>query len=258
MPSIWLSALGKDEGAVQKLMIKMKPYGLPVRGHFWVNDNAKMAWHEALNDLRANETGAWAILGSRADFSDETHRYGLAMLALGLQAERGESFPTILLQNGGEPLTADELPTPLQSATILWADAAATPAKIIARLHAKTVVPATAYALTMRGNPHIGQWLEVRPTSETWPGILFGLDQGEILFQAVGPAGGMPAKSVLEHPMQGIRLEHEGQPFVAWALRNALSAEHAYYVKFDGAPGTLLFGPYPENDQVELYKIRLR
>jgi hypothetical protein len=257
MPSIWLSALGKDEGSVQKIMARMKTYGLVVRGHFWINDNTKMAWQEALNDLCAKETGAWAILGDRAALSDQALRYGLSMLALGLHARRGEGFPVILLQKGGEPLTAVELPTPLQAAVILQADAETTPARIIARLHAKPVDTAAGYTIKMVGNLHVGQWLEIHPQGDPWPGIIFGLDQGEILFQAVGPAGGLPDKSVLEHPMQGIRLEEDGRPFTAWAVRNELSATQSYYVKIDGAPATLLFGPFPENDQADLFKLRL-
>ena len=253
MPSIWLSALGKDEDAVQKLMARMKQYGLLVKGHFWANDNAKMAWHEPIGELRAKETVAWAIMGSRAELLDNALRYGLAMLALSLHGE----LPMILLQTGGGPLSTEDLPLPLQSAAILPADSEATPAKVIARLHAKAIEPTADYALKMVGNPHVGQWLEIRPTGDPWQGIIFGLDQGEILFQAVGPAGGLPAKSILEHPMQGIQLEHGGKPFTAWAVRNALSAAQSYYVKIDGTPATLLFGAFPENDQAELYRIRL-
>ncbi len=258
MPSIWLSALEKDEGAVQKLMARMKKYGLALKGHFWANDNSKMAWYEALSELRSKEIGAWAIAGGRQQFLNDDLRYGLSMLALSMCGERGAAFPIILLQNGGAPLAADDLPTPLQSAVIMPADSEGTPAKLIARLHAKPAAPPVHYTIRMAGNPHVGQWLEIRPQGDPWPGIIFGLDQGEILFQAVGPAGALPARSVLEHPMQGIRLEYEGTLFSAWAVRNEISKADAYFVKIDGAPATLLFGPFPENDQADLFKFHLK
>jgi hypothetical protein len=49
------------------------------------------------------------------------------------------------------------------------------------------------------GNEQLGQWLEVRPTGDAWPGVTFGVDEGEILFQAVGPSGQLPKTSVLKH-----------------------------------------------------------
>jgi hypothetical protein len=58
--------------------------------------------------------------------------------------------------------------------------------------------------------------------------------------------------------MQGLKLEMGDTEFTAWAAQNEVSTENSYYVKVSGTPGTLLFGPYAENSEAELYVIRLK
>jgi hypothetical protein len=115
-----------------------------------------------------------------------------------------------------------------------------------------------AYTLDMVGNEQLGQWLQVQPTGDGWPGVIFGVDAGEIVFQAVGPAGQLPEKATLNYAMQGLKLELGGVEYTAWAAQNEVTAESAYFVKVNGTPKTLLFGPYAEDSEAELYVVRLQ
>lgn len=258
MKTIWLSAIHKDEAAVQKLMTQMKTYGLVLQGHFWANDNAKMAWLGAREELVNDQVGLWAILAGRDDLFQDDLRYGLSMLALTIAARKKSGYAIVILQTEGDPLTADDLPTALKNALVLPAADAGTPAKLVAKVHAKTPSLPSAYVVDMVGNEQLGQWLEVRPTGDAWPGVIFGVDKGEILFQAVGPSGQLPKTSVLNYAMQGLKLDMGGTEFTAWATQNEVSTENSYYVKVSGTPGTLLFGPYAENSEADLYVIRLQ
>jgi hypothetical protein len=258
MKTIWLSAIEKDEAIVQKLMSQMKTYGLILQGHFWTNDNAKMAWLGPREELLDDQTGMWAILAGRDQLLQDDLRYGLSMLALALEARKKGGNSIVILQTEGDPVTADDLPTPLKRALVLPVADAGTPAKLVARVHAGTPSLSSAYVVDMVGNEQLGQWLEVRPTGDDWPGVIFGVNEGEILFQAVGPAGKLPKTSVLNYAMQGLKLEMGGTEFTAWAARNEISKENAYYVKISGTPKTLLFGPYAEDSEAELYVIMLQ
>ncbi|MCP4748069.1 MAG: hypothetical protein GY874_18315 [Desulfobacteraceae bacterium] len=253
MKTIWLSALHKDEAGVQKLIAQMKRYGLEVKGHFWPNDNKKLAWAEALDEVLAHDCAMWAIAGNQEDFKNRDFRYGLSMLALCIQAKKGAGFPIVVLQNGGSLPDSDHLTTPFAHSDIFDTANSGVFAKLVAKVHAPTSQLPSDYYINMTGNSQLGQWFEIRPAGEAWPGIIFGIDQGDILFQAVGPAGGLPDKSTLKYAMQGLRIELDSQTYNAWGVRNTISKEQAYYVKIDGTPASLLFGPFSEEAKTEMY-----
>ncbi len=258
MKSIWLSALSVAEQDVQKLMHKLKTYGLAGSGHMWKDDNQGLAWAGPLDELKNPQCAFWAIMGSKEAFHKPETRYGLSLLALSAQAERGVGFPIVILQTDAEPLSSDDLPTPLQRAVILPADNAGTPAKLVAKVHAKVPDLPSAYIFRLAGNPQFGQWFEIRPTRDAWPGAIFGVDEGEIKFQAVGPAGELPKTSTLNYAMQGLKIEFDQREFTAWALQNEISEENSYYVKIEGFPASFLFGPFSEDSEPELYHIKLK
>ena len=258
MNAIWLSALHKDEAAVQKTMSQMKTYGLNVLGHFWQDDNAKLAWDAALDEMIAAKSTLWTIFGNREDLLKEEVRYGLSMTALCLQARKSAAFPIVILQAGMPLLTAGELPSPLQRAVVMDAANASTPAKLVAKVHAPVADLSAAYVFDMVGNPQFGQWFEIRPTRDAWAGMIFGVDQGDIRFQAVGPAGKLPEKATLEYAMQGLKVEIGEKNYTAWAVRNEITPEHAYFVKVDGTPGSVIFGAFSEEAETELFVIHLK
>jgi hypothetical protein len=258
MSSIWLSALETSEQDAKIFLQKVQTYGLAFSGHQWNDDNQSMAWMGAMEELEAPRCALWAILGTGQAFLKPAIRYGLSLLALCVEARRGAGFPIIILQTDSAALSAGDLPTPLQRAVILPAFHAGTPAKLVARIHSKTTDPITAYHLRMVGNQHFGQWFEVRPTRDEWKGMIFGVDEGEIKFQAVGPSGDLPRTSTLNYPMQGLQIEFDGRTYSAWAVRNEITSESSYYVKVDGFPKSIIFGAFSEQDETEMYRIELK
>lgn len=258
MKSVWLSVLDVSEKTVQALMANLKRYGLECSGHHWTDDTKNMAWMGLKTSLIEPQTAFWAIMGAKDALLKPETRYGLSLLALCVQAQRGKGFPIVVLQTDDTPLTIEALPTALQRAIILPAADTGTPAKLVARAHAKAPALPEPYRIDMVGDPQLGQWFEVQPTRDSWQGVIFGIDEGEIRFQAVGPAGALPKTSTLNYPMQGLKIEFEQTSFVAWAVRNELSVEMSYYVKVDGTPGALLFGAFSDASEMEMYHIRLK
>ncbi|MCJ8501780.1 hypothetical protein [Desulfatitalea alkaliphila] len=258
MMKIGLSVLSTPEAQVHTLLRRLKTYGLECAAHEWQDDLTAMAWRAPKATLVNADCAMWAIMGAKAAFRRAETRYGLSLLALCVQSQRGRGFPIVVLQTDDEPFTAQELPTPLQNVTILPAADAGTAAKLVARAHGRSTFIAPPFHLDMVGDPRLGQWLEVRPTAEEWPGIIFGIDEGEIQFQAVGPAGALPATSTLHFPMQGLQIEAGGRTFSAWAVRNPITPESAYFVKLAGMPARLLFGPFSEESTAEMVIIDLQ
>jgi hypothetical protein len=258
MKNLWLSAISVPEPQVRELLQKLKTYGLNPSGHAWQDDIAAMAWVGPRDALIAKECTFWAIMGSGTALNRPETRYGLSLLALCVQSRRGAGFPIVVLQTDSDPLSAADLPTPLQKALILPAIAPGTPAKLVAKAHRPAPELPAPFYLDMVGSAQIGQWFELRPTQDYWPGVIFGIDQGEIKFQAVGPAGALPTTSTLNFPMQGLKIEVGERAYTAWAVRNTISAESSYYVKVEGTPGSLIFGPFSENSETEMVVIDLQ
>ena len=117
---------------------------------------------------------------------------------------------------------------------------------------------ALAYRLDVYGNPQTGQWLEVGPTDASWNGALLGVAGAEIAFHAVGPNGSLPSKSVLNYPMEGLKLNLGDKEYVAWAVQNELDDETSYFTKIDGFPESVLFGPYSSEDETEVHVVQLK
>ena len=257
MKKIWLTALAHDEGRVQKTMAMLKKYGLEVDGHFWVDDLEKMAWLAARDQLVDEATALWLILSSDKEIATDSVRYGLSLLALTVQAAKGHAFPVVLLHEGRIP-ERDALPTPLQGAEIYAADRPAIGAKLVARVHTPSKMVAGEYRLDLYAMPQIGQWFEVGPTRSPWKGVLFGTLGAEVNAHGVGPKGTLPEKCVLEYPMQGLKLAMGGDEYVAWAVQNELIADSSYYVRVQGEPGSILFGPLPEGDDADVFTLKLK
>ena len=114
MKTIWLTSLGSSQDTVKKLMSQMKTYGLEVKGHFWKDDLKKMAWISARDDLMDPKISLWAILGSEEELLNPDIRYGLSLLAITTQAQKGLYFPFLILQTQGGLVSENQLPTPLK------------------------------------------------------------------------------------------------------------------------------------------------
>ena len=187
----------------------------------------------------------------------ETH-YGVSLLALRVQACRGFGFPICILTWPGDTLAAAQLSTPLAGAAIVPLEAPGDGSQ--ARGADPRIFAAAGgreYHLDVYGHEQAGQWFEVSPASGTWQGVILGAAGADIDMHAVGARGELPRKAVLEHPLKGIGLRLGDKEFKAWAAMNALSAAESYFVRVQGRPEALVFGPYSAAEQAELFVVRL-
>jgi hypothetical protein len=258
MKKLWMTSLAPSEEAVKKVMGQLKTYGLEVNGHFWEDDLQKMAWIKARDVLIDTSVALWLILGSRQSLLAPSIRGGLSLLAITVQAQRGLGFPIALLLTEGDPPQAEILPTPLKAALSLSASDATYGAKLVAAVHAPMKHALPEYRLDVYGNPHIGQWFEVGPREGPWRGAMLGVSGADISFHGVGPKGSLPSRSVLNYPMKGLKVNLGDKEYVAWAVQNELDARTSYFVKVDGCPGSILFGPYSSEEEAEVHVVTLK
>jgi hypothetical protein len=257
MKRLWITALDKDEVGVQRLMTAAKAYGLAASGHFWTDDLAKLAWAGAREELGHSDTGAWAILATPETLAKASIRQGLALLALELQSRKGPGFPVFLLAQDTAPSVTD-LPTPLRGAQTFRLEDPALAVKLVAAANRPLTATGAEYRLALYPTQGLGLWFEVGPAlGESWNGALFGVSVGAIDAHGIGPKGRLPERSTLEYPMQGLQLELGGTPHTAWAVRNILDPDSSYYLRVHDLAGSLVFGPFPEGDAAELFRIQL-
>ena len=257
MKKVWITDLDRDAGAVQKLMASLETYGLRPAGHFWVDDLKRMAWSSALDEVQAKETALWLIMGSSEKFSQSTIRFGLSMLALSVQFRKGLGFPILLLLSGGE-ISAASLPTPLKGAEVLPPAFSGLGTRVVSRANMPVQKTDAGYRLYAHALPGIGLWFEAGPSGTLdWQGTLFGVHGAEIDFHGVGPADGIPERAVLEYPVKGMKLQLGNREFTAWAVQNRLNAASSYYVRVQGEPDAILFGPYSSAEEAEVHVISL-
>ena len=253
---VWLTWMPGGEGAPgpQETVATLGKYGLEVAGAPWVDDLEKVAWAELGGGLMdADGPDIWLIAGRRADLEATRNRYGLSLTAAMANGARGAALQGICLGLDFAP-DAAALPTPLAGFRCLDGAGGAWGAKLVAAAHgAATAAPAADYRFNVIAHSIIGQWLEVGPQGGDWKGAMLGVtEEGEITHHAVGPAGQLPEKAVLEYPTQGIEAELGGAKFTAWAVQNRLGPDESYYVKIEGCPARLLFGGHPGTDQAEV------
>lgn len=258
MKKIWLTSLASNKDEVQKTMASLQKYGLAVDGHFWQDDLDKMAWSAPRKAILDKNTSFWGIIASFTDLQSPSIRYGLSMLALTVQAAKGLDFPTVILQNGGDIIVAETLPTPFTGCEVFDLNNPAYGAKIVARVHKPVQGTRPPYRLDVYGIPQIGQWFEMGPREGEWSGALFGTSDAGPCLHTVGRSGQLPEKSVLNYPQRGLEIELQDRKFTAWAVQNELDAESSYYVKVDGHPDSILFSPYSSGEEAEVFVLKLK
>jgi hypothetical protein len=258
MKTVWLSSMISSEETVKRFITQAKSYGLEVKGHFWEDDLEKMAWAKARDELIKPDVSLWLILAPRNKLMTPSIRYGLSLLSMTLQAQRGPAFPVAVIQADGELLQAGSLPTLLHGADVHSIADSGMPAKLVANVHTPPKEIASEYRLDVYGNPQIGQWFETGPRNASWHGGMFGVAGGEIALHAVGPRGKLPEQSVIDYPLKGLKLGLGGREYVAWAAQNELTTGSSYFLKVTGFPDSILFGPYSTADEAEVYVVNLK
>lgn len=274
MKTVWITALAKDKDRVGAAAASLKRYGLQSQGHFWLDEPDKATARVAFDAMLAARADAWLILVDAESLALPGVRYGLSLLAASLAAERGAPIPLACLWPAGsapESAGAGGLPALLQSAMTFVEGNASWPVKIVAatarRDDSQGLAPLGDYRMTLWGDENIGQWLEIGARSQTLAGFAFGISgdpaqagvpAASIVFQAVGPRGGLPEKTVLEYAQQGLQMKVGERDFTSWAVRNTIEPDQSYFVRITGCPAALICMPYPEGDDVEATVIELR
>lgn len=251
MKTIWITAFNKDKDAARVSAVSqlLKRYGLATQGHFWVDDPAKLAWRAGLDALNAARADLWLILADDADMAKPSIRYGLSLFAASLRETRGFGFPVVV----SAPASVGDVPALLAGATVLAEGSAAWPAKIVAKANVVKAAEPSDYRFEVVGEEQLGQWFAIGPRQGGWAGVVFGVHGGDakIDFQAVGPRGALPEKTVLEYAQEGLTLQVGEREFTAWALRNGIGPDEAYYARIKGSPEAVLFMPYAEDNEAD-------
>ncbi len=258
MKKVWLTSIIPSEERVKNLITQLKPYGLDVNGHFWEDEISKMAWAKPREELIKPDVLLWLILASEENLKSPSVRYGLSLLTLTLQAKRGISFPILILLTEGAAPSAEMLPTPLRGSDFLSLTDPTMAAKLVVKVNTPAKEILSEYRLDTYGNPHIGQWIEVGPCNGPWPGAMLGVSDAEITFHAVGPKGSLPTLSSLRYPLKGMKLNLGGKEYTAWAAQNEIPTDTSYFVKLEGFPDSILFGPYSTEQEADVFVVQLK
>lgn len=256
--SVWISMIKNDEASAQAVYKMVSAYGLGVSGHFWKDDLENLAWSGATDEIAANATGLWLIVGDAADFTPSVIQ-GLSLLALAVRTQKAGQIPMMIMTDAPAALT-EKLPVPLAGAGVFAADNPALGAKITAKANLPVKPLASEYRLHVYTPPQVGLWLEAGPADGAWDGAIFGAGGSGAAIEAmgIGPAGQIPQTSTLEYPVRDMSLALGDREFTAWAARNTVSAAESVYVRVKGPPDALLFGPFdPEADALDVYKLSL-
>jgi hypothetical protein len=261
MKTIWITAFDreKDAARVAALSQLLKRYGLATQGHFWVDDPEKLAWRAGLDALTAARADLWLILADDAALAKPSVRYGLSVFAASLREARGQGFPIVLSGMTG----VESVPDMLANATVLAENNAAWPAKMVARANLVRAGEPLDYRFEVVGEEQLGQWYAIGPRegeAQEWQGVVFGVHGGDarIDFQAVGPRGKLPEKTVLEYAQEGLTVQVGERTFNAWAVRNRLGPDDVYYARVKGLPESILFMPYTDDSEASATLLSLR
>ncbi len=251
--SVWITMLDKDEGLAKLIFQETARYGLAPGGHFWEDDLAHMAWSGAIPELAAENCGCWIIVGQAGRFLDKTTRQGLSYLALAAQAAHGHGFPILLSTSGGkvDPLS---LPTPLRGAEAVPTGLGV---KAVAKANAIRLKEPGEYRLNVHPLPGLGFWLETGPGRDPWQGAFLGAAGAAPDAHGVGQAGTIPQNSTLHYPVKGMKLTLNSAEFEAWGVKNELSEAESYFVRLTGAPEAVVFGPFPDRDEADVFTVTL-
>jgi hypothetical protein len=253
---VWITANQKDEAKIAELMGSLKKYGLTADGHFWVDDIKNMAWQAAAEELLKADTTLWIIVGETEDIKKTSVAYGLSLLAMKVYASKGQAFPVLFAP--GDIVPGDfQMPTLLNGAETIPLSNTSLGVKAVSLANTPAKKIDKEYHLNVHGLPGIGLWLEAGPSSFEWQGAMFGVHGAEIDFHGVGPSNGVPDRAVLEYAQKGLKIQLGEDEFTAWAIQNRLEPGTSYYVRVQGMPDRLLFGPHAQTEEAEVHVVKL-
>ncbi|BAN26545.1 hypothetical protein [Caballeronia insecticola] len=268
--TVWITAFDKEQDGARVGLLSglLKRYGLSTQGSFWVDEPDKLAWRAGLDALNAARADLWLILANPDALAKPSIRYGLSLFAASLREARGAGFPMVLSGAAG----VESMPALLGGATVLVENHPSWPAKIVARANLAKAGEPQDYRFEVVGEEQLGQWFAIGPREGHWDGVVFGVHGGvkggdkgsdkgseaKIDFQAIGPRGKLPEKTVLEYAQEGLTLQVGEREFGAWAVRNRLGPDDMYYARVRGAPESVLFMPYTDDSEASATILHLR
>jgi hypothetical protein len=261
----WVTWLPAGEGAPgpDAALGALAKAGLTVSGAKWVDELEKVAWSDlAVQLLDPKAADLWVLAGRKADLAAPRTRYGLSLAAATLGAQREAPLPGFVVGVDFAPAPAD-LPPLLTGFKCVPGTDAGWPAKVVAGAYAKPRKSAEEWRLDVIAHALIGQWFEVGPAAGAWAGAIFGVSGGlgggevKITQHAVGPKGELPERTVVEYAQRGIKAELSGTGFTAWAVQNRIGPDESYFVKVEGHPERIVFGPAPQEDAPEVVVLAL-
>lgn len=254
----WFISLPDGEALGKAAAASIGTYGLPVKGQRWPVGE-KLGWLVSAQEAFAAGAAVVVVLGSRTHYMNPDIRRGLAMFRLALQSLRGgpvNGFLFIPDAGDGGLALADRLGV-LDDFELV--DPARWQARAVARAHAPQA-PAWPLRLGLYGHERLGVWLETHPAPQTGcQGALAGVSGNEssISFHAVGAAGGLPDRTVVQFELKGLTFDSAGMAFQAWGLQNPLPASDSYYVRLEGEPDWVAAGALPEGNAEDVHIMRL-
>lgn len=254
----WIINLGQDDAAAHRAALQLAPYGLQPKGQRWRAGEDK-AWIASAHEAAQENTAVVILTGPASALTDPGVCSELALFRLALQTLRGVPV------NGMSLLEGEPVPATQFSANGLLEDWLTVvegnwPAKAVARAHAP-IAPKWPVRLQMHAHDRLGAWLEVHPApGSVAQGACVGVagDGASIDFHAVGPAGGLPERSVNEYELQGLKFEIAELQFEAWALQNEIADDHGYFVRIEGLPRFLAIGSLPQGQLEDVHLLSLQ
>lgn len=254
-PSLLLTLLEENEALARSLGGEISRLGADCQAHFLTGITDAQALAPLLTEVCRPDCGAWLIVGNAQSFARKDILRGLALTALAVQhtrrQEAGRALPILLAPSGGE---LPPLPLPLADADVVTKNIGA---RAIARLHMPGTLAAPPYRLAVHARPGLGLWLECGPAHDPWEGVLLGACGCAPDAHGVGQAGTIPQRCTLHHPLRGLRLTAAEREFTAWGTGNRLTPADSYFVRLDGLPDALVFGPLPDGDAADLFVLPL-
>lgn len=257
----WLIAVGEVDELAQVTARQLTAYGVAVKGQRWP-DKQPQAWMTSAQEAAGDNARLVVVVATPDSYRDPELRRQLALFRLFLQTlTRSTVNGFVVLHGGSEP---GDIQSELPGTAILadWQSVGTDNwiARAVARLHAPRR-PKWPADLSLFAQEKLGVWLSVKPEpGQTIQGCLVGVsaNQSDISFHAVGSAGQLPERSTNEYEMKGITFESAGHSFKAWALKNTLSSNDAYFVRLQGEPDLLAIATLPSGEISDVDLISLR
>jgi len=235
-PKALLCLLGDVSGVAEEK--RLRESGFLVSTFRWKHFDAEpRGWMRLLALFRDESVDAWVLAGRHEDFT-RTVRIRTALLTMGMSNPPATAF---VVCDGCEVSMTGGF---LEHVSVFRGGMFA------GRLMAEHFRPKASILRPCRVFAHLderlGLWLEVGPgAGEVWDGFMLGIVDAEISAFGVGPCGTLPARTVLEYPVLGIRGDIQGEPFLGCAARNVLTHGEACFLRVEGDLRGLFVAGYP-------------